>query len=413
MHRTPRLTAAVAATAATLGLCSCGASKGEEVAADAKQTLTVWAMGTEGQKLQAVAEAYEKKHPNITVKVTPIGWDTAHQKLVSSAAAGTLPDVAQMGSTYMGEFADLGVLEPVDTKAFQAADFFPASWENNVIDDTAYGVPWYVDTRALFYRTDLAEKAGVTKAPTDWRELSALATAYQEKAGTKWGISLQPRGLDTWQSWLPFLYSTGGELVKDGEPALDSPATVRSLTEYGSYFDKGLAKKSVSPGYDVLKDFNTGAVPMFLSGPWHVTALKEQYPQLDGEWAVAEVPGDTSGTSFSAGSSLVTFRDSAHKAAAEEFISYLTSTEQQTDWYRRTGDLPARQAAWEQGALADDQDLKVFGAQMKTAKAVPALAKWAEFSAELDTAIEKVSQGAATPEKAAAQAQSAASGLAE
>src|SRR6478735_10872824 len=105
------------AAALTLGLTACGSS-GDDVAADKKQTLTVWAMGAEGEKLADVAKVYEKANPNITVKVTPVGWDVAHQKLVSAAAAGTLPDVAQMGGSYMGEFAELGVLEPVDTKVF-------------------------------------------------------------------------------------------------------------------------------------------------------------------------------------------------------------------------------------------------------------------------------------------------------
>ncbi|NEE19382.1 extracellular solute-binding protein, partial [Streptomyces sp. SID7499] len=174
MSRIARTAPAGIALALAVTLSACGSSGGGDVAADEKQTLTVWAMGAEGEKLADVAEVYEKANPNITVKVTPIGWDVAHQKLVSAAAAGTLPDVAQMGGSYMGEFSELGVLEPVDTKVFDKKDFFPAGWEQGEVDGTAYGVPWYVDTRVLYYRTDLAEKAGVTEAPTDWKGLKDL-----------------------------------------------------------------------------------------------------------------------------------------------------------------------------------------------------------------------------------------------
>lgn len=187
MSRTARTASAALTVALALGISACGSSGGEDVAADAKQTLTVWAMGAEGEKLAEVAEVYEKAHPNVTVKVTPVGWDVAHQKLVSAAAAGTMPDVAQMGGSYMGEFAELGVLEPVDTKTFDKKDFFPAGWNQGEVDGTAYGVPWYVDTRVLYYRTDLAKKAGVDKAPADWQEMRDLATAYQEKAGDQVG----------------------------------------------------------------------------------------------------------------------------------------------------------------------------------------------------------------------------------
>ncbi|MEN8651142.1 sugar ABC transporter substrate-binding protein [Streptomyces sp. 21So2-11] len=411
MHSTTRTVSAALALATAFGITACGGSGGEQVAADKKQTLTVWAMGTEGEKLVDIAKAYENQHANLTVKVTPIGWDVAHQKLVSAAAAGSLPDVMQMGSTFMGEFAELGVLEPVDTKAFKKADFFPAAWENNVVEGEAYGVPWYVDTRVLYYRTDLAEKAGVKQAPKNWKEMSALAAAYQDKAKTKWGVSFQPYTLDTWQNWLPFLYSAGGELLKDGKPALDSAASVKALKEYASYFDKGYSKKSVQPGYDVIKDFGNGSAPMFLSGPWQTTNIAENQPGLKGKWAVAPMPADAASTSWVGGSSLVVSKDSEHKAAAQGFIQSLTAPKAQADWYTLTTDLPANQAAWDQGKLATDPNMKIFKTQMETAKGVPAIARWAEFGAKIDTAVESVTQGKATAEQAAKKLQADTSGL--
>ncbi|MFI1827447.1 sugar ABC transporter substrate-binding protein [Streptomyces sp. NPDC020412] len=406
MHRTTGKASAALALAAVLALSACGGSGGSDVAADEKQTLTVWAMGTEGEKLGEVAAAYQKKNPHITVKVTPVGWDVAHQKLVSAAAAGKLPDVTQMGSTFMGEFAELGVLEPVDTAKFKKDDFFAAAWDGNVVDGKAYGVPWYTEARVLYYRTDLAQQAGVTKPPATWAELSALATAYQKQADTTWGISLQPYNLDAWQNWLPFFYSAGGELTKDGKPALDSEAAVTALKEYGTYFDKGLAKKSVQPGYDVVKDFGNGSVPMFLSGPWQSTNIAENQPELKGKWAAAPLPAGDSSTSWAGGSSLVISKDSKHKAAAADFVAHLSEPATQADWYERTTDLPANKAAWDQGKLATDPMAKVFRTQLESAKAIPALAKWAEIGSKIDEAIESVTQGKATPEQAAKKMQS-------
>lgn len=317
-----------------------------------------------------------------------------------------------MGGSYLGEFSELGVLEPVDTKVFDKKDFFPAGWEQGEVDGTAYGVPWYVDTRVLYYRTDLAEKAGVTKAPTDWKGLKDLATAYREKAGTKWGLSIQPSGLDTVQNFYPFLYSAGGEIVNgEGEAVIDSPAAVRALEEYGSYFDKGLSDKSVQPGYDVVKDFGNGRVPMFFGGPWHVTLLDEGQPQIKGKWAIGQVPADASSTSMAGGSSLVVSKDSEHKAAATEFIEYLTDTKGQSDWYERTKDLPANTSAWESGALAEDAVLQTFKKQMDTAKSSPSLANWTEITDKVDQAIAKVTQGKASAEDALKTAQSEIEGL--
>ncbi|MDT7843218.1 sugar ABC transporter substrate-binding protein [Streptomyces justiciae] len=407
MHRAARTPLFALVAASALTLTACGGSGGSDVGAGAKQTLTVWAMGTEGEKLAEVAGTYEKAHPNITVKVTPIGWDVAHQKLVAAAAAGKLPDVMQMGSSYLGEFADMGALEPVDTKAFDKGDFFPAAWAQGDYDGTTYGVPWYVDTRVLFYRTDLADKAGLTGAPATMAELQKAAEAYQDKAGTKWGLSIQPSGLDAVQSFSPFLYSAGGAILdSDGKPVVDSAEAVKALENYGSYFDKGLSDKTFRPGYDVTKDFNTGTVPMFFSGPWVVGLLNDNYPDLKGKWAVANVPTDKTSGSFSGGSSLAISADSRHKAAAKEFIAYLTDAKGQADWYGRTKDLPANTAAWKTGELATDATMNVFRKQMETAQALPAQPKGTEITSKVDDAIGAVSQGKSSAKAALDKAQS-------
>ncbi|MFJ6565573.1 sugar ABC transporter substrate-binding protein [Streptomyces sp. NPDC091412] len=400
-------TAAIAVTlASALTLTACGGSGGDDIAANKKQTLTVWAMGTEGEKLADVAKVYEKANPNITVKITPIGWDVAHQKLVAAAAAGRLPDVMQMGSTYMAEFADMGALEPVDTKAFEEKDFFPAGWQQGTIDSETYGVPWYVDTRVLFYRTDLAQKAGVEKAPATMAELQQAAEAYQKKAGTKWGLSIQPGGLDTVQSFYQFLYSADGEIVtQDGKPVINSRAAINALENYGSYFKKGLSEKSVRPGYDVTKDFNKDSVPMFFGGPWFMGLLDDNYPDLKGKWAVANVPTDKSSTSMAGGSALTISADSKHKAAAEEFIQYLTDAKGQTDWFKRTKDLPANVNAWRSGDLATDPNMKVWKAQMESAKVSPVQPKWTEITSKVDTAIESVTQDKSSAKEALDKAQ--------
>lgn len=412
MNRAAAIGSLALTLASALTLTACGGSGGAGVAADAKQTLTVWAMGTEGEKLGDVAKAYEKSHANITVKVTPIGWDVAHQKLVAAAAAGKLPDVVQMGGSYLGEFADMGVLEPVDTKTFSEGDFFPAAWQQGSYDGKVYGVPWYVDTRVLFYRTDLARKAGVDKAPATMADLKTAAAAYQKKAGAKWGLSIQPGGLDTVQSFYPFLYSAGGAVLdQDGKAAVNSAAAVKALENYGSYFKDGLSEKSVRPGYDVTKDFNTGAVPMFFGGPWITSLLDENYPDLKGKWAVAPVPADQASVSMAGGSSLAISADSDHKAAAEEFIASLTDAKGQSDWFQRTNDLPANTGAWKSGELATDPTMKIWRTQMDTAKSTPAQPKLTEITSKVDTAIESVTQGKSTAKAALDKAQSQIEGL--
>ena len=74
-------------------------------------TITVWAMGTEGEKLSVLAKDFEAANPGAKVNVTPVPWDDAHNKISTAIAARTTPDVSMIGTTWMGEFAKSGALD--------------------------------------------------------------------------------------------------------------------------------------------------------------------------------------------------------------------------------------------------------------------------------------------------------------
>ena len=91
------------AVAASLALTGCGrdstseAGPGSSSAIDdskAKGTINVWAMGTEGEKLQDFVKDFESANPDATVKVTAVPWDAAHDKIAAAIASGKTPDVS-------------------------------------------------------------------------------------------------------------------------------------------------------------------------------------------------------------------------------------------------------------------------------------------------------------------------------
>jgi multiple sugar transport system substrate-binding protein len=153
----------------------------------AEGTIEVWAMGTEGEQLDVLGDAFTEENPDATVEVTPVPWDGAHDKIATAIAAGETPDVSLIGTTWMGEFAKTGGLAPTPEGLVNPDDFFSGPWESTVVEDTSYGVPWYVETRALYYRTDMAEQAGL-EPPTSWDELKAFAKGLQEQGGAQYGI---------------------------------------------------------------------------------------------------------------------------------------------------------------------------------------------------------------------------------
>jgi multiple sugar transport system substrate-binding protein len=360
-------------------------------------------MGNEGVKLKTLGDAFAAEHPGVTVNVTPVDWGQAVAKIQTAIAGKQTPDVSQMGTDMMGQFAATGALEPVPAN-FDPASFFESAWNTNIVDGTVYGVPWYVETRLLYYRTDIAKKAGITAAPATWDDLTAMAKALQDKGGAKWGISL---GTKNWQEYLPFLWSNGGDVVDaDGKYTLNSQQAVEALTYYQAFFTDKLSPASVPEGFDITPAFVSGSHPMFFSGPWHLGLIKEAGGAgFEDKWAIAPMPKKVSSTSFLGGSNVVVYKNSPNKDLAWAFVDYLTSVETQVAWYEQVTDLPAVQAAWDDPALTADPNLAMFGDQLADTRAQPATATWSELGTALNTALEKLTTGGMTPQEAADEMQ--------
>ncbi|MFL5488168.1 MAG: extracellular solute-binding protein, partial [Gemmatimonadaceae bacterium] len=150
--------------------------------AGSKTTLRIWAMGREGEVLSELIPGFEKEHPNIHVEVQQIPWTAAHEKLLTAYVGEATPDIAMLGNTWIPEFVALNSLAPLDSFATQSTeirrdDFFPGIWKTNVVNGKTYGIPWYVDTRLIYYRTDLLAEAGYKEFPKTWAEwVAAMKT---------------------------------------------------------------------------------------------------------------------------------------------------------------------------------------------------------------------------------------------
>jgi multiple sugar transport system substrate-binding protein len=408
MRRHRRIAAVVAVAAAMTLAAGCGRGSGgtQDQAKSvsngkAAGEITVWAMGTEGEKLAVFAKDFTAENPDAKVTVTAVPWDAAHQKIASAIAAKQTPDVSMIGTTWQGEFAKTGALDPTPTDLIKGDAFFPGAWATTQVNSTAYGVPWYVETRVVYYRKDLAAKAGFTSAPKTWDELKAMAKGMQAKAGAKWGINLQPGKTGSWQSVLPFAWSNGASIADDKGYTFDNPETTEALQYYQSYFTEKIAPTELAEGA-LEPGFVKGQIGAFLSGPWHVGILNDLGgPGFADKYAVAPMPMKKSATSFIGGSNIAVFKDARNRDAAWKFLAWLSRPDVQMKWYKMSTDLPAVQSAWQDPSLSGDANLSVFGTQLKDAKAPPSFPTWEQVAAVFDTEMEKVAKAGENPATAA------------
>ncbi|URW75479.1 extracellular solute-binding protein [Sphingomonas donggukensis] len=387
-----------------------GAALGAPLAAcapPATAAVRIWAMGNEAAHLPALLAGYDTAHPGAAVSVQALPWTGAHEKLLTGFAGGSLPDVAQIGNTWLAELTALGAVAPLPADAATfTADQFPAVLDTNRIGGRLMALPWYVDTRLQFVRTDLFARAGYDTLPTDWAGWKRALHAVKRAGGDGRYAILLP--VNEFEQLLTLALQTGEPLLRDDDTRgnFRSAGFKAALAFYVSLFREGLAPiVSAAQIANVWTEFARGFFAAYISGPWTVADLKARLPaDLTGKWATQPMPGpDGPGAAAPGGSSLVVCRTARDPAAAWQLVRHLSTVGVQARFAQLSGDLPARPSAWRAAGLAADPLMAPFGVQLARARAVPKVPEWERIVSEMQIVAEQAVRGSRTIDSAAAE----------
>lgn len=370
-------------------------------------------MGQEGEKVGKVLAPFLAAHPEIRLKLQVIPWGAAHDKLLTAYAGQSTPDICQLGNTWVTEFRAMDALTGLDERIKKSTvvdrdDYFSGIWQANVLDGQVFGIPWYVDTRALFYRADFLAAAGL-KVPETWQELALAAGRLSSRPGEmprRYGITLpaNPAG-----SPIPlfFAWQNGADLL-NADATLSTVRTrafEEAVSYYAGFFEQGASPREAGGLTNFYQAFADGLFAMFISGPWDVQGLREKMPAIKGKWAVAPLPPRFVGgprSSLAGGSSLVVFKNARHPDQAWQLIEYLSQPAVQAAFYDATTDLPARRSAWRSANLAGDPAVGAFYTQLQAARPAPQVPEWEQLADKLGGWVEKVVYGKTSSHKAMA-----------
>jgi len=378
---------------------------------DGATTIRFWAMGREAEVVSGLLREFEREHPGIRVQLQQIPWTAAHEKLLTAFAADGLPDVCQLGNTWIAEFAALDALEPVQGRVDASGiidehDYFPGIWATNLVDGVLHGVPWYVDTRLLFYRKDLLAAAGIHAVPRTWAEWEHAMEAIVRAGPPGRHAVLLP--VNEFEQPLSFALQTGEPLLRedDGRGNFRGPGFSRALAFYAGIFERGWAPPvSETQISNVWDEFFRGSYAFYLSGPWNIREFRRRQPaHLADAWGTMALPGpDGPGAGIAGGTSLVLFRSSRHKDAAWQLVEFLSRPDIQQRFHAMIGDLPPRRSAWEHPDLAGDELARAFRDQLERVRPTPQVLEWERIAQELRLATERVVRGGQPQHVAAAQ----------
>lgn len=398
-----RLSRAALVVVAALSLAAgCGASASPET------VLRFWAMGREGEVVARLLPEFERAHPGIRVKVQQLPWTSAHEKLLTAFAGDVTPDLCQLGNTWVPELVALNALEPLDryvagSPIVAAEDYFAGIWDTNRVAGALYGVPWYVDTRLLFYRRDLLDRAGFSAPPRSWAEWRRMLAAVQAQAGSDRHAILLP--LNEFEPLLALALQQEDTLLRDDGQwgNFASAGFRRALAFYLEMFERGWAPAVADAAVsNVWTEFGRGRFAFYISGPWNIGELRRRLPadQQDA-WMTAPLPGPHGpGASIAGGSSLVVFRASRHKDAAWRLVEFLSQPAVQRRFHGLTGDLPPRRATWRDPALASDVHARAFREQLERVEPAPKVPEWERIASAMRVVAERAVRGGLSVEQA-------------
>lgn len=364
-------------------------------------TVRFWAMGREAEVVTELIREFEAENPGIHVDVQNIPWTAAHEKLLTAFAADGLPDVFQLGNTWIPEFAELDTLTPLapfvaQSKVVDPADYFQGIWDTNVIHDQLVGIPWYVDTRLLYYRKDLLAKAGFDHPPRTWDEWNTMMAAIKKMQGPDRYAILMP--INEFEQQLSFALQQPDPLLRDHDTRgnFRSPGFRRTLAFYENMFAQGWAPRmSETQISNVWDEFFRGFNVFYLSGPWNIREFKKLQPkELEGKWGTAALPGPEGlGAGIAGGTSLVISRSSQQKEASWKLIEFLSRPAIQERFHSIIGDLPPRRSTWEFASLANDPLAQPFRDQLERVRPTPKVLEWERIVQEMRIVTEQVVRG--------------------
>ncbi|MFS0786632.1 extracellular solute-binding protein [Shouchella sp. 1P09AA] len=374
---------------------------GCSTADDEGVTLDVWAIGWEAEQLvnEGYIQRFEDENPGVTVNLQAIPWGNIYDNLLTAVASGNGPDVVQMGTSYMADFASTGSFLPLDAYVEDFPNLDPDHFFEGAVDSSIYNgelvaVPWYVETRVLFYRTDLLAEVGYPEGPDSWEELYDAATALYDRGDGLYAMTI-PENDDT----LPYIFAwQNGVEFETADKGVDfsDPAFVESVDFYTRFFKEDLAPLGL--GLDPMQSFVDGIQPMTFEPPFRYQQLIDNYPDFD-DWDTRMMPGKENNLSVIGGSNMAIFEWTDHPEEAVTFLSFLTDRQTQIDYFTDVRVLPPRMDAWDDPALQEDERFYTYYEQLQNARAQPQVLNWNRINDEWKRSEQRITRAGADVEE--------------
>ena len=444
--RNNRLAAAVAiGLTATLSLTACssssstasgggaatsgGGAAAQSVASgdSSGKTLTIWVMnGDYTTETVAAINAEFTKQTGAKVDVQIQAWDGITTKITTALATSSPPDVLDLGNTQVASFEAHGGL--ADLTSFKADLQQGQTWlggleEPATVDGALYGVPGFAGARAVIYNKTMWTKAGVTKVPTTYDELTAALTKVKA-ANT--GADFSPFYLpgQDFYAGMQFVWDAGGQIATNADgkwtSGLATPEAQTGLENFKTFqntFSSAASRTLDTDSPDQAQVFAGGKAGAILATNGLIATILKDNPKLkESDLGSFALPGKSGKNQpvMLGGSDWGLAAKSPNNALALQWVKVATSPAIQKTWvFGHDKWIPNSNEATKAASTTVPATQKGFFDAALNSKATPASANWAQIEGAktINQLFSAVASGTKTPKAAADEYDTAADGV--
>ncbi len=355
--------------------------------------------------VNAMTSDFEKANPNIKLNLEFAPYEALHDKTVAAQASGGY-DIILFDTIWPAEFATNGFLVDVTSKIKKADinKIFPGAWTTVQYNNKYYGLPWILDTKYLYYNTEILKKAGIKAPPKTYQELLKQAQIIKSKNLVKYPlVSSWGQAEALVADYTMYLAAFGGKFLDaNGQPAFQTGGGLKALEWMVDSVQSGISNPN-SKEYleeDVRRVFSSGEAAFALNWTYmYNLAQDEKESKIVGKVGIVPAPGAVGGAKVSAvnGSmGLGISSASKNQDAAWKYISYLTSKPVQEKY--ATLSLPIWKASYTNPAVTKGQEAVVKAAKTSIGAMYPrpTVVRYQEVSTILQKALQDALIGKVT-----------------
>lgn len=356
-----------------------------------KLTLSTMVHSPEGSaNLQADLARFQDQR-GMDIAYQELDYSTGWSDFMRMSIYGGNPDVSEIGTTWVNDFASMNTLRPFSAGEVRslgnAEAFVPGVWRSGTALGVIWAIPWLTDISLVCYRRDLLAKAGIKEenafqSPAQFKQ--TLQQLQDVGIPSPWVVPTQRSYINV-HNLAMWVWQAGEDLVDTQNKTVlfDKPKVRSAILSFFSLYRFISEDMRHLSERDADGMFINGKAAVAISGPWSIIAALAQHSDAAANLGLA-IP---LGCSYTGGSSLIVWERTAQAAAALELIDHLTSQEFQTVFPKTIGLLPARLDSLDSFPLPDPSLYPVVLQALKTGRSLPNLGLWGLIEDRLAHAI--------------------------